>query len=428
MIRFLLLSDIHLLCLAKEHDIHWSVRNCFIQDLNNYCQANGKFDFLLVSGDIASKGDKKEYEKAFNFFENVCEAAHCSLQDVYIIPGNHDKNFNAERVDLRQIINNGLSTDLKDTQESSELFYKLLCTDTDAIHLLYSPFKEYMNFSLKMDSFESLMQKVLDNSNAEYDPTTDKAYYQKTLGFIKGYPINLYGINSCLTCDRFDENDDGQGHKMFLPMLSYNIPVEREGCINISMMHHPLEKIANGLEIGKCMDDKFHVQIYGHLHKPMSNANKSVRIQSGAFQPPLSEDDKECYFSVYNIVELEVNNIHQNDSLEVKLSVEKYNSDSNEFEHMNEESTTYIVPLRRQNNRWDNKEKALEKNINPLPDGISIRQVRLAFLQCDYRKNLINKYSNYQDNKSLNDNCITFLKMMEESGKLSELWEDLKNK
>lgn len=110
MIRFLLLSDIHLLSLAKEQDIHYSVRSSFLKDLADYVKANGSITHILISGDVANKGEESEYNFAKYFFLQVCDVAGCSLKDVYVIPGNHDKNFNSDRSELRCSIFTSLIT------------------------------------------------------------------------------------------------------------------------------------------------------------------------------------------------------------------------------------------------------------------------------------------------------------------------------
>lgn len=426
MIRFLLLSDIHLLSLAKEQDIHYNVRCSFLKDLADYVKENGAITHILVSGDIANKGEESEYQCAKSFFQQVCNVAGCSLKDVYVIPGNHDKNFNADRSELRHIINAGLSINEDNIKFStSNLFYKLL-NDTDAIRMMYAPFKAYLNFALEMDSYESIMQRVLDDSQFKYNPNIDTAYYRKQLGTLSGYEINLYGINSCLTSDWYDEDDDGNGHKLFLPQLSYNIPTESDGCINISMMHHPLEKIALGTKISNLFDKKFHVQIYGHLHKPVSSIASSVRIQSGAFQPPKSgSQNEDGYFSVYNIVELDVKNEESKDVLVVKLLVEKFDDLSEKFEHMADESSSFRIPLKKHTNRWTSSQTKEPKS-EQLPKGISIRQIRLVFLQSDSREYIMKQFGEYNENKSLNQNCIDFLRKMEEECKLHVLWNKLK--
>lgn len=424
MVKLLLLSDIHFLSLAKEQDQHSHVRDCFIKDLKDYVAKYGSINHILVSGDIASKGDSSEYDSAFEFFDLVSKTAGCNIENIYIIPGNHDKNFYAERSQLRHIINVGLCYESNNTN-ASELFYKLT-DDADALRMLYIPFQEYYKLALKMDSYESLMQQCLDNKDFKYDCKNHQAYYKKRLGHINDYEIYLYGMNSCLNCDWYDENDFGKGHKMFLPKLTYNVSVETEGCINISMMHHPLDKVLDGDSIAQIFDKKFHIQIFGHLHKPVSDAKTSIHIQSGALQPPADENDKsEAYFSAYNIVEIDILP-EAKDVLHVKLRVEKFNSNEERFEELDSESHEFDMPLNKHNNRWEN-ECVEKRQIEVLPENISIRQIRLAFLQCPTRINIIKEYNEYDEQKSVNENCVLFLKQMEDRGKLHELWNKLKN-
>jgi hypothetical protein len=195
------------------------------------------------------------------------------------------------------------------------------------------------------------------------------------------------------------------------------------------MLHHPLEKVSNGDEIAKFFDKSFHIQIFGHLHKTSSSVDTCVKIQSGALQPPANGNDKsDAYFSVYNILELDVlSDTQSRDILQVNLRVEKYNRESCSFNHHSTENRTYRIPLTRHSNRW-NKNRATEdsdKHSAELPSGITLRQVRLRFLQCSSRDSLIKKMGNYDNTKSLNENCIDFLNEMEKSSRLCELWNSL---
>lgn len=157
---------------------------------------------------------------------------------------------------------------------------------------LYKPFKNYIEFAYGLDSVEPLMLKFLEAEGVvPYDKSNDKAYYKKCLTKLGGYDVMLYGMNSSINCDWYDENDYGIGHKMFLPKLAYNADVDSCNCINISMFHHPTEKLVFGDDIAKVLDEKFQIQIFGHLHKPSSNVNNAVHIHSGALQPPNSDED-----------------------------------------------------------------------------------------------------------------------------------------
>lgn len=114
------------------------------------------------------------------------------------------------------------------------------------------------------------------------------------------------------------------------------------------------------------------------------------------------------------------------DVLHVKLRVEKFNSNEERFEELDSESLEFDMPLNKHNNRWEN-ECVEKRQIEVLPENISIRQIRLAFLQCPTRINIIKEYNEYDEQKSVNENCVLFLKQMEDRGKLHELWNKLKN-
>ena len=169
------------------------------------------------------------------------------------------------------------------------------------------------------------------------------------------------------------------------------------------------------------LDRKFQIQIFGHLHKPASDDNNAVHILSGAFQPP-ADGDKSEYFSVYNILELEMGD---SDTLNVQLYVEKYNKDT--FEHLDQESKIFKVKLKKRHpNRWLTKKEGVKMKTLNLTDGVTLREVRFTFLQSPKVVKIMKDFGIYDSNKSLSANSVHFLKMMEETNRLSELWKKLK--
>jgi DNA repair exonuclease SbcCD nuclease subunit len=418
--RFLLLSDIHFLYTAREQDEHSRVRDAFLEDIRDFVASNGKFDNILISGDIASKGKGCEFEEAKKFLEQICKTVNCELQDIYVVPGNHDKDFSAANSELRHIIDEGLSHDDNGSSQTSNLFYDLVCHDSKSMQLLYTPFKEYNQFAMSLLSYEPLMQKCIDDVANGYDHNEHKAYYKELIGELDGYKIYLFGMNTCLNCDCYDEDDNGKGHKMFLSPLAYNAQVDKTGCINICMMHHPIDRIANGDKIKEILNKNFHLQIFGHLHKPASSVDTSVHIQSGALQPPKDNTDiGDSYFSVYNIVELE---IEEQSKLLVRLFVERYDSSTDRFEELKNESQTFRIPLSKHENRWTSEKKVCEETEN-LPAGVSARQIMIRFMGHPSRHKIIKEMGGTLcKDKSLNDNSIDFLKKMEKEKRLDELW------
>ncbi len=420
MLRLLLLSDIHFLSLYDEMDGDAPIRKAFLKDLEDFRKVHGAVDHILVCGDIAFKGAKEEYDAAHRFFGQLCDIIGCKPEEIYIVPGNHDKNFCAPNAELRHLINAGLSNECIDPDK---LFADLLSKNFTQFKTLYQPFKDYQDFAVKMVSAEPLMTRCLEESDdVAYDNKRDKAYMVTTLGSIGNYPVNLYAMNTTLCADWDDLRDSGDGHKLFLPKLGYITSADKDGCINIAMMHHPISNLVFGERISRELDENFQVQIFGHLHRPVSNENGAVHIHSGAFQPPKYEGDHSSdYFSVYNILELDVASEEGKDKLHVMLRVEKYDEDLKDFREMENETKSFVLPLNKRVNRW------ADENIETLPEGVTERTIKYKFLQLGNPKAVMKRmrYS-YDGNKSYNKNCIEFLNKMQAEHRMLELWNEIK--
>ena len=90
---FLHISDIHFKQteVNQPDDPHLALRNDMIEDVKKMrakigARANG----VLLCGDIAFAGKAAEYGFAYKWLEEeLCPAAGCSIEDVFVIPGNH---------------------------------------------------------------------------------------------------------------------------------------------------------------------------------------------------------------------------------------------------------------------------------------------------------------------------------------------------
>lgn len=427
-LKILLLSDIHFLSLPAEHDPHAQVRRAFLMDVEGYKNVHGAFDVILVSGDIAFKGAKSEYKKAFDFFHKLCEVSGCHHDRIFVVPGNHDKNLKAPKAELRHLINQGLGAEIKNHEHSSKLFLDLIINDKETCKALYSPFSEYAEFAIKMDCCDTIMCKLTSSEDIVFDEENDKAYYKQEIGVLNGYPVVLYGFNTCLNSDWFDENDYGEGHKLFLPRLGYHALVDITGTINIAMMHHPLDRIVQSKSIAKFMDKNFPIQIFGHLHKPVCREDNCLHIQSGALQPQSSPEGGDEYFSVYNILELNVNSDENGrDTMQVTISVQRYMPESEVFDTLDFGGHPFKVGLNRTPNRWTNNNKINTLN-ESLPPDVSKRQTRLRFLNYHDQKSVIKRMNiyEYNDNLSLYQNCFHFLENVEKQHKYATLWDLIK--
>lgn len=415
--RILLLSDIHWLAVADEFDPHFELRKCFLSDIKDCAETIGPIDAILICGDIAGKGAKDEYDCARSFLNSVCKNIKCEKEQIYCVPGNHDKDFGAPYEHLRHILHLGLS---HESAYSHERFKDLLNKDFNTVKILYSPFKNYHEFAFTYDSVEPLMTSCLDKNITKYNKDTDCTYFKKHLTTLDGFDVFLYGLNSSVISDWYDidELDEKRkdGHNLFIPNSHFSVEVENR--INIAIMHHPLNFVANGTKIGDKFDKKFHIQVFGHIHKPSSNKTTCVHIFSGAFQPPSQSGlDDNQFFSVFNIVELEVVK-NPTPSLKVSLRVEKYCPDKG-FENYMPETKDYYIPLKDGHpNRWKDNLNVPDKKQMDIPS----RKIIVKFLQSRNPKQYIKQLGEYDENLSLPLNCKLFLQKMEAEGKLNELW------
>jgi 3',5'-cyclic AMP phosphodiesterase CpdA len=77
---------------------HKALRNDLIRDIRTMRVRIGKpADGILISSDIASAGKSAGYDFAYDWFENeLCPAAGCDVEDMFVVPGNHDVDWTAE--------------------------------------------------------------------------------------------------------------------------------------------------------------------------------------------------------------------------------------------------------------------------------------------------------------------------------------------
>src|SRR5215208_684358 len=101
-VEFMLLlsiADIHFqypIC-NTQMDPDRPFRTMLIKDAGTLTKKLGAVDAILVCGDIAFAGLKEEYEAALEWLTELSEACQCSLDRVFVVPGNHDVDRNVIR-------------------------------------------------------------------------------------------------------------------------------------------------------------------------------------------------------------------------------------------------------------------------------------------------------------------------------------------
>lgn len=424
-IRLLQLSDIHWKKQLDPADDYTDIRDLMLQDLGYYCQRTGNnFDKILICGDIAFSGSADEYKRANSFIRELCKTVDCKTEEVYTVPGNHDKNVNEHPKCVREFIHQAISNRGNDRDW---WWNKMVDEDFSFIKKLYTPFKEYNYFcNDERDNAEPFMLRALELGVDRYDGA-EMFWHSEFEDNLEGYQVNLYGVNSALISDLNDYDTDPKrtdGHRLFLPQIAYRGAKCKDGLINILMCHHPLDFLLNKDTIAKDLDKRYALQLYGHVHIANSNVNNNaVHIYSGSLNPGNVNDN--TYKPVYNIIELSIEkHDNKNDVLKVDLRVQMY--DGEQFVKDEEQSKPLKVTLKKHDG-WKDCNKIAEAIEQKLPDGLSKRDVRHMFKQCPNSKEIIKKmYPKIDCTGSAYMRNQVFLEKIREDNRWVELYNMIK--
>lgn len=275
-LSFIHISDIHF---RKEsgdpYDIDNELRKAMLTDLEfeaerelvNVCG-------VLVCGDLAFSGQKKEFDNAKSFLIDVTKIFRISLKDVFCVAGNHDVDQSVARKSrILECIQDELAFIDKKTPHLLDAEIRKIQKDDFVEGLLYKP----------LIAYNSCVKEMACDYSIEA-PT-----WQSTMEMNEKYTLAIYGMNSVLTSNYKDHLDEN-GNKLInterkMIMNRKQIPDYRENVIYLSLCHHPPE-CWNNDNLQKFMDSRVKIQLYGHKHIQHIDANeRRVRIGSGALHP-----------------------------------------------------------------------------------------------------------------------------------------------
>lgn len=301
MIRILQFSDIHWTISSPWEEQFTGLRSAFKNEIENLRKANKKVDYLFICGDIAFKGITDEYTQAMEYIDKLCQLLELKRKDVFVVPGNHDLNRKSDGHELRELINIALATD-----DRNEVFLKTVHKDRSLNKTLYAAFQDYNMFAKEYLCHDEVMNKCLSRAEYVAITDTDKMFYGHNLKDIGDITVTLTGVNTALNCDGWDYNDaKGIGHKQMLAKRAYYKSELKKQELRILMGHHPLEFLASKDRIREDLDNIYQLQFFGHVHDQMLQGDeKTVRILSGAFDPPKDKFNPDKYKPVYNLVEI----------------------------------------------------------------------------------------------------------------------------
>lgn len=411
--RILQISDIHWHLCHEWDEEFGGMKREFLSDMKKLNEADKRIDYIFICGDIANKGQQDEFDSASEYIDKICKDVGCSVENVFVVPGNHDLNREAGDKGFRSIISGALSFDMQNNTYLDDVILKR----NDFAKTMYAPFEAYNNFAKKYLCWEPLMDKVLTAKGDFVIADLDNMYFHDNLEFDGDIKISITCVNTALNCDCSDFNGENNGHKQMLPKRSYFRNNTGKQELRIIMGHHPLEFLTSKIEVEDYLNTHYQIQLFGHVHRQKVVGDNYVRVMSGALNPPRSQNHSDVYLPIYNIIE--ITQIKEN---KIKVTGESQKWNKTKFEKYDDGCFVKEIIIERDLNKWQTD---MDNNID-----VNHRKIKFEFIRRGDRCSFFNRIPGIEfkpdKNKSDYDQALDFITEVERKDKLQVLWNLMK--
>lgn len=233
-LKWLHISDIHY---EYENYSTKKMRDNLLKEIDDEVKSNNKFDFIVLTGDIAYKGSSYSTQVK-KFINELINLSGIEKENLFIVPGNHD----LKRSQVRERLIESISKSKNPLTEIENL-------DSGVFAELYKGQKNFWKF---------------------YDDITGKKYDKSKIHFIeKREKFNVINLNTCLLCGQDDEEEH---LSIFLDRLydviHNNLEPEK---VNIAIGHHNIDCLfieERNKVLNNFVDEEIDIYLCGHSHKP----------------------------------------------------------------------------------------------------------------------------------------------------------------
>lgn len=277
------ISDIHFrapVCTTPDLDPDRPFRTRLVQSVHDQVQKLGPIDAIVVTGDIAFKGDPVEYEVANAWLTELASEAQCDLSRIYVVPGNHD--VDRKSIEGQPAVTNVHEAIYHATDAQREHTLLRQFTDGATGRTLFDPVSAYNDFAKRFNC-------------QIYSP--DRLYWKQDIELGDGVLLRLYGLTSTLLSGamRHEKQNDVRGGLYLSPLQTVLDPVDN--VVNAVLSHHPPDWLMDQDEVDEALSDRAALLFCGHKHKRrFSRETRFVRLHAGAVNPDRQESGwQPCY-------------------------------------------------------------------------------------------------------------------------------------
>ncbi|WP_160328351.1 metallophosphoesterase family protein [Pseudomonas sp. EpS/L25] len=257
-LSWLHLSDFHI---GKAEHSQSSIVEKILKIVELKIKKDGEPDFVFITGDIANKGLKSEYERFWEIFIEPLEVLIPSLlsEKLFLIPGNHDlnrdKNDAFDRTLLLQPTGPYFAPEEKSLSRRD---------------IVVARFEEFIAHDVT--GYSDLFQK----SDGAYSVVLEK----------NGCSVGIVGINTAWLCK--DDHD----YKRLTPgksLLEQALLKTKGTDLTIVLGHHPIDWLSSdhARPIASILGQNHTLYLHGHMHDAWvspdyGSGNHFLSIQCGA--------------------------------------------------------------------------------------------------------------------------------------------------
>ncbi|MCP4699030.1 MAG: TIR domain-containing protein [Gammaproteobacteria bacterium] len=256
-----------------------------------------RLDALILSGDVGCRSEPEEYRAAERFVRQLCKEFHLGAEQIVIVPGNHDLNWelSEQAYDL---------TRRKEYQGPADEHHII----DKGEHLEVRDEKKYRE---RFRHFQKFYQAVKGEAYpAEYARQAVLYHFPSLL---------ILGLNSAWQLDHHYQARAGI-HPEALGNALTEIrghPDIYENCLKLAVWHHPLagaaeDRIHDSGFLQRLAQAGFRIALHGHIHKAetalyrydqSTGGRRLDIISAGTFGAPVREWAR-GYFLQYNFLKL----------------------------------------------------------------------------------------------------------------------------